>query len=92
VNGSASIDGVFQMHGLVYLVNDLTYQGIGTGRITGAVISQNIRDASSISVDTDTEGNSTIIYNCAYAKNGDNQAPIPLSFTIKGGTYKEVAG
>ena len=92
VNGSAAIDGTFLMHGLLYVVNDLTYQGTGTGQIVGAVISQNIRDTSSTSIDSDTGGNSTIIYNCAYAKYGGNQVPIPQSFTTKAGTYKEAPG
>jgi len=90
VNGSASIDGIFQMHGLLYVVNDLTYQGIGSGQIVGAVISQNIRDYSSTTIDSDTGGNSTIIWNCAYAKNGDLR--VPQSYFVKPGTYKEVAG
>jgi hypothetical protein len=90
VNGSTRIDGLFQMHGLLYVVNDLIYQGIGAGQIVGAVVSQNIRDTSYTSIDSDTGGNSTIIYNCAYAKTGDNQ--VSQSFTIKLGTYKEVSG
>ena len=90
VNGSASIDGIFQMHGLLYVVNDLSYQGIGAGQIVGAVISQNVRDISSTSIDSDTGGNSTIIWNCAYAKTGDLR--VPQSYFIKPGTYKEVAG
>jgi len=90
VNGSASIDGIFQMHGLLYVVNDLSYQGIGAGQIVGAVISQNVRDISSTTIDSDTGGNSTIIWNCAYAKNGDLR--VPQSYFIKPGTYKEVAG
>ena len=90
VNGSASIDGIFVMHGLLYVVNDLIYQGVGAGQIVGAVISQNIRDTSYTSIDSDTGGNSTIIYNCKYAKDGDNN--VSQSFTIKLRTYKEVAG
>ena len=90
VNGSASIAGIFQMHGLLYVVNDLSYQGIGDGKIVGAVISQNIRDTSSTSIDSDALGNSTIISNCGYVRTGDGQ--VPQSFTIKLGTYKEVAG
>ena len=90
VNGSARIDGLFQMHGLLYVQNDLAYQGVGAGQIVGAVISQNIRDTSYTSIDSDTVGNSTIIYNCKYARDGDSN--VSQSFTIKLGTYKEVAG
>ena len=47
----------------------------GAGQITGAVLSQNIRDTSATSIDTDTGGNSTIIWNCDYAKNGGGYLP-----------------
>jgi len=90
VSGSARIDGVFKMHGLLYVQNDLTYQGVGNGQIEGAVISQNVRDTSSTTIDSETGGNSTILYNCAYARTGDNQ--VSQSFTTKLGTYKGVAG
>lgn len=92
VNGSAEIDGVMVMHGLLYVVNDLTYMGVGYGRIEGAVISQNVRDTSRTAIDSDTGGNSTIIYNCAYAKYGGGGVKLPQSFLIKPGSYKEVAG
>ena len=90
VAGSLTIHGSFQMHGLVYVQNDFTYLGTGAGQITGAVLSQNIRDTSATSIDTDTGGNSTIIWNCDYAKKGGGY--LPPTFTIEQGTYKEVSG
>jgi len=90
VAGSLSISGTFQMHGLVYTLNDFTYLGTGTGQITGAVMSQNVRDVSATTIDTDTGGNSTIIWNCNYVKTGGGQ--LPPTFTIQPGTYKEIAG
>jgi hypothetical protein len=90
VAGSLSISGDFQGRGLVYAVNDLVYQGVGTGLIEGAVISQNIRDVDSTTIDTNTGGNSSIIYNCGYASNpGGN---MPQGFTVQPGSYKEVSG
>jgi len=89
VAGSLTIHGSFQMHGLVYVQNDFTYLGTGAGQITGAVLSQNIRDTSATSIDTDTGGNSTIIWNCDYAKKGGGY--LPPTFTIEPGTYKEVS-
>jgi hypothetical protein len=90
VAGSLSISGDFQGRGLVYAVNDLVYQGVGTGLIEGAVISQNIRDVDSTTIDTNTGGNSSIIFNCGYATNpGGN---MPQGFTVQPGSYKEVAG
>jgi hypothetical protein len=90
VAGSLSISGNFQMHGLIYTLNDFTYQGTGTGQIVGAVMSQNVRDVSATSIDTDTGGNSTIIWNCNYVKTGGGQ--LPQTFTIENGTYKEISG
>jgi hypothetical protein len=90
VAGSLTIHGSFQMHGLVYVQNDFTYLGTGAGQITGAVLSQNIRDTSATSIDTDTGGNSTIIWNCDYAKRGGGY--LPPTFTIEPGSYKEVSG
>jgi len=90
VAGSLTIHGNFQMHGMIYVQNDFTYLGTGNGQIVGAVISQNVRDTSATSIDTDTSGNSTIIWNCSYAKTGGGQ--LPQTFTIEPGTYKEVSG
>jgi hypothetical protein len=90
VAGSLTIHGNFKMNGMVYVMNDFTYLGTGNGQIVGAVMSQNIRDTSATSIDTDTSGNSTIIWNCGYAKTGGGQ--LPQTFTIEPGTYKEVSG
>ncbi len=90
VAGSLSISGDFHMHGMIYVLNDMTYTGTGTGQIDGAVITQNIRDTSSTSIDTNTGGNAKINFNCNYAKTGGGQ--VPQGFRIKAGTYKEVSG
>jgi len=90
VAGALSISGNFQMHGLVYALNDFTYLGTGTGQIVGAVLSQNVRDISATTIDTDTSGNSTIIWNCSYVRTGGGQ--LPQTFTIEAGTYKEISG
>jgi hypothetical protein len=90
VAGSLSISGDFRMRGMIYVLNDLTYTGTGTGRIDGAIITQNIRDTSSTSIDTNAAGNAAIYYNCGYAKTGGGQ--VPQTWTIESGTYKEVSG
>src|SRR6266849_1472290 len=90
VAGTLSISGDFHARGMVYAVNDLIYMGTGTGLIEGAVMSQNIRDISSTTIDTNTGGNSSIVYNCGYATNPGGQ--MPQGFTVQPGTYKEVSG
>ena len=90
VAGGLSISGDFHAQGLVYAVNDLVYQGVGNGLIEGAVISQNIRDVDSTTIDTNTGGNSSIVYNCGYASNPGGQ--MSQGFTVQPGTYKEVSG
>ena len=57
-----------KINGLVYSVNDLTYNGTGTGEIRGLAISQNIRDTTQTAISSDdstTTGNSRIKFNCA---------------------------
>lgn len=90
VAGTLSISGDFHAQGMVYAVNDLVYAGTGTGLIEGAVMSQNIRDVSSTTIDTNTGGNSSIIYNCGYASNPGGQ--MSQGFNVQPGTYKEVSG
>jgi len=90
VAGSLSIAGDFHMHGMIYVLNDMTYTGTGSGEVDGAVITQNVRDTSSTSIDTNSGGNARINYNCNYAKTGGGW--IPQGFRIKAGTYKEVSG
>lgn len=90
VNGSLAISGAFQMQGLIYSQNDLTYMGTGNGQIQGAVMTRNIRDTSSTNIDTDLGGNSLIVFNCSMARTGGGQ--VPTSWLIKGGTYREVSG
>ena len=90
VAGGLSISGDVEMRGLVYVVNDLTYTGTGNGHIDGAVFSQNVRDISSTTIDTNTGGNAQVNYNCNYASNPGGQ--LPQGFSIEPGTYKEIAG
>ena len=99
VNGSLSVNGAFVAHGMLYAQNDIVYHGIGTGRVEGAMMSRNIRDLSSTSIDSDLLGNAKIVYNCAYARTGGGINPINRWTMETGPTacaagkcYKEVSG
>ena len=91
VNGSINISGNMEINGLVYAVNDLTYNGTGTGEIRGLAISQNIRDTTQTAISSDdsaTTGNSRIKFNCA------NLTPppgAPIGFALVPGTYRELS-
>jgi hypothetical protein len=91
VNGSLSISGNMAIKGLVYAVNDLTYNGTGTGEIRGLAISQNIRDTTATAISSDdssTTGNSRIKFNC----NNLNPPPgAPIGFALVPGTYRELS-
>jgi hypothetical protein len=91
VNGSLSISGNMAIKGLVYAVNDLTYNGTGTGEIRGLAISQNIRDTTATAISSDdssTTGNSRIKFNC----NNLNPPPgAPVGFALVPGTYRELS-
>jgi hypothetical protein len=89
VNGSLQISGNFQMWGYGYVMNDLTYTGTGTGQIVGAMLSRNIRDTSSTTIDTNTGGNASILYDCAKARDGGGF--VPQTYSVKAGTYKEIS-
>ena len=89
VNGSLAISGNFQMWGYGYVQNDLTYTGTGTGQIVGAMLSRNIQDSSSTTIDTNTGGNASIVYDCAKAREGGGF--VPVSYSVKAGTYKELS-
>jgi hypothetical protein len=66
----------------------LTYTGTGTGQILGAMMSRNIQDTSSTTIDTNTGGNAAIGYDCAKARGAGF---VPLTFSVKPGTYKEIS-
>jgi Tfp pilus assembly protein PilX len=88
VNGSLQISGNMQINGLVYAVNDFSYNGTGTGAINGLAVSANIRDTSATSIDSDSTGNSRVNFNCA------NVAQPPFvghAFKLVPGTYREVS-
>ena len=91
VNGSLSISGNMAINGLVYAVNDLTYNGTGTGEIRGLAISQNVRDTTATAISSDdsaTTGNSRIKFNCA---NLNPPPGVPLGFALVPGTYRELS-
>jgi hypothetical protein len=90
----AGDQGNMKINGLVYVVNDLTYNGTGTGEINGLAISQNIRDttetaiSTAIDEDSTTIGNSRVKFNC---KNTQSVEFIPQNFRLVPGTYREVS-
>jgi hypothetical protein len=90
VNGRIAISGNMRITGLVYAMDDLVYNGTGTGEISGLVISQNVRNTSATAItDTDstTFGNSRIKLNCDAAR-AAGQAP--QTFALVPGSYREV--
>ncbi|HXJ84235.1 MAG TPA: hypothetical protein VMS64_36815 [Candidatus Methylomirabilis sp.] len=88
VNGTLSISGSFRMRGLLYAQNDLSYHATGAGGITGAVISRNIRDRSSTSIDSDRLGTASVVYDCVDARTGGNT--LPDAWEATSGTYREL--
>lgn len=90
VAGSIDISGNIKMNGLVYAQNDIAYRGTGTGRIEGAVISENRKDDVATTVDANAAGNADIIYDCKKVRDGGGT--IPQNWSVKAGTYKELDG
>ena len=90
VNGNLAISGNFRMNGFAYAQNDITYHSTGAGQLTGAVLSRNIRDVASTTVDSDALGSAAIVYNCQAARTGGGA--IVGRWLPKSGSYKEVSG
>jgi hypothetical protein len=88
INGSLQISGNMQIDGLVYAVNDFTYNGTGTGAINGLAVSANFRDTSSTSIDSDSGGNSRVNFNCS---NVANPPFLGHPFVLVKGTYRELS-
>jgi hypothetical protein len=91
VNGSLTISGNMKINGLVYANNDFTYNGTGTGQISGLVVSQNKLDTvgTSIADDSSSTGNSRIKFDCAATRSANF---VPQGFFLQPGTYREVEG
>lgn len=88
VNGSITISGNTKIDGLVYAMNDLSYTGTGTGDIGGQVVTRNIRDTSSTTIDTNTGGNATIKFDCNAVRNAPG---LVTAWTMTAGTYRELS-
>lgn len=90
VAGDITISGSFRMRGIVYAVNSFAMGGgSGSGQIDGAVINQNIRNATATSV-VASGGSVTMNFNCGYVSNPGGQ--MPQTFTVQPGSYREVSG
>ena len=55
----------------------------------GAMLSRNIQDTSFTTIDTNTGGNASIVYDCDKAMSGGGA--VPQTYTVKAGTYKEIS-
>ena len=89
VNGSLTISGDMKINGLVYAVNDFTYNGTGSGEINGLAISQNVSDTTATSISSegaDATPHARVKFNCANAR---NLRDVPQTFTLNLGTYCE---
>lgn len=90
VAGSVQINGEITLSGLVYAQNDLTFHGLGSGSLTGAMISTNRKDVSSTNIDAEDTGNAPIRYDCKKVRNGGGA--ITQNWFVKPGTYQEPSG
>lgn len=90
VAGSISIQGNISIDGLVYAQNDISLNGVGTGHITGAVVSTNRVDTSSTNIDSGDTGQAPLSYDCMAVRTGGGA--LPQGWTIEAGTYVEQQG
>jgi hypothetical protein len=85
VNGRLDWQGHTRAEGLVYAQNDISWSGTET--IRGAIVSRNIRNTASATIDSGPSGTATIIYDCAAARDG--AGTIPRGWFLKAGSYRE---
>src|SRR5436190_10331739 len=88
INGSLQISGNMRIDGLVYAINDFSYNGTGNGAINGLAVSANFRDTSATSIDSDSGGNSRVNFNCS---NVSNPPFLGHPFVLVKGTYRELS-
>ncbi len=86
VAGTVNIRGNNLINGVVYALNDLSISGNVT--VTGGVISENRRDTSSTSIDTDISGSVAMTYDCSKIRN----LPWSFNWVVKTGGYLEQPG
>ena len=90
VMGSLTVDGNVTYNGFIYALNDISYRGTGAGHIEGAVMSANVVDTLTTSVDTLTTGNANIYYDCNKVQNPCSGCIPPPGYTVKNGSWREV--
>ena len=83
VAGTVTLRGNWTINGLVYAINDLS--AAGTPTITGGVVSENRRDTSSTSIDTDVSGHVSLTYDCTNIR----KLPWSYNWVVKTGGYLE---
>lgn len=86
--GDIDVSGTVNLTGALYARNDFSFNGNGT--ITGAVIAENKMLTVQSSVDSSQSGNSHIVYNCPLFQSGGGT--VATKWTVKPGTFREVAG
>lgn len=93
VAGTINISGNVTLTGLLYAQNVINYSGTGTGGVTGAAISENLKYIQSTIVRTGDDagltGNARIIYDCQAVRDGGGTL---RAWVVKPGTYREVEG
>jgi len=97
VMGTIKIAGDVTYNGFVYAHNDLEYKGTGNGGIYGGVLTGNVVDTIATRVDTETDGNSKIYYDCNKVANGGGALGTPVLdalnrtiVTVTKGTWREL--
>jgi hypothetical protein len=81
--------GTPSLTGILYALNDLTINTEAT--VSGAVVSTNRKDALSSNVDS-MEKKATITYDCPAMRDPGGLGLIPRGWSVKPGTYREIAG
>jgi hypothetical protein len=90
VNGSLAVASEVGLKGFVYVQSTVDARAVGAVGLSGALVGRNIRDLPGGGIDTGPAADLSIVYNCRDALTGGGK--IPGRWSVKGGSYREVAG
>jgi len=91
VDGSLSVDSAAQLQGFVYTQGAFDASTVaGTVGLSGALVSQNIRDLAAPALAVGPAADLRVAYNCRDALTGGGK--IPDRWSVKRGSYREVSG
>lgn len=91
VLGQLELDGEVTYEGLIYAATDLRFQGSGSSRIRGGVVSASLGTRVPTVIDLQAPGSLTIAHDCTSLAAGGGAFDPPRGYFLKPGSWREVS-